>query len=121
LCLHATQSQIDPHPHGDPADLIRSKSYRKFFMHGTSQWLGLDVHDTGGWVGANSKPHLLIAGMVLTVEPGIYIVEAEDVEPRWWNIGVRIEDDVLVTQKGHRVLSQSIPKTIQEIEGLMQL
>jgi len=105
---------------GDPADLTRSKAYRKFFMHGTSHWLGLDVHDAGGWVGANSKPHILQAGMVLTVEPGIYISEAQDVEPRWWNIGVRIEDDVLVTQKGHRVLSQSIPKTIQEIEALMR-
>jgi Xaa-Pro aminopeptidase len=105
---------------GDPADLIRDKSYRKFFMHGTSHWLGLDVHDAGGRVDGNGKPHILKAGMVLTVEPGIYIIEAEDVEPRWWNIGVRIEDDVLVTRKGHRVLSQSIPKTIQEIEALMQ-
>ena len=105
---------------GDPDTLIQQKSYRKYFMHGTSHWLGLDVHDVGGWVGENGSPHQLKAGMVLTVEPGIYIVESEDVDPKWWNIGVRIEDDVLVTQKGHRVLSQSIPKTIQEIEALMQ-
>ncbi len=105
---------------GDPADLVRDKSYRKFFMHGTSHWLGLDVHDAGGRVAENGEPHLLKPGMVLTVEPGIYIIEAEQVEPRWWNIGVRIEDDVLVTQKGHRVLSQTIPKTIREIEALMQ-
>lgn len=105
---------------GDPADLIRNKSYRKFFMHGTSHWLGLDVHDAGGRLDENGNSHKLKAGMVLTVEPGIYIIEAEDVEPRWWNIGIRIEDDVLVTQKGHRVLSHSIPKTIQEIEALMR-
>jgi Xaa-Pro aminopeptidase len=105
---------------GDPTKLIQEKAYRKFFMHGTSHWLGLDVHDVGGWVADNGQPHQLAAGMVLTVEPGIYIAEADDVDPRWWNIGVRIEDDVLVTRKGHRVLSQSIPKTIQEIEALMQ-
>ncbi len=105
---------------GDPGDLIQEKAYRKFFMHGTSHWLGLDVHDVGGWVGDDGKAHPLKVGMVLTVEPGIYISESEDVDSKWWNIGVRIEDDVLVTRKGHRVLSQSIPKTIQEIEGLMQ-
>jgi len=105
---------------GDPTDLIQEKAYRKFFMHGTSHWLGLDVHDAGGWVGDDGKPHILKPGMVLTVEPGIYIIESEDVDQKWWNIGVRIEDDVLVTPKGHRVLSQSIPKTIQEIETLMQ-
>ncbi|NQV42134.1 MAG: aminopeptidase P N-terminal domain-containing protein [Candidatus Marinimicrobia bacterium] len=105
---------------GDPATLIQEKAYRKYFMHGSSHWLGLDVHDVGGWVGDNGAAHQLKVGMVLTVEPGIYIGESEDVDPKWWNIGVRIEDDVLVTQKGHRVLSQSIPKTIQEIEALMQ-
>ncbi len=105
---------------GDPIDLIQEKAYRQFFMHGTSHWLGLDVHDAGGWVGDDGKPHILKPGMVLTVEPGIYISESDDVDQKWWNIGVRIEDDVLVTPKGHRVLSQSIPKTIQEIEALMQ-
>jgi Xaa-Pro aminopeptidase len=105
---------------GVPADLIQAKAYRKFFMHGSSHWLGLDVHDVGGWLDTNGQTHQLKAGMVLTVEPGIYISESEDVDSKWWNIGVRIEDDVLVTQKGHRVLSQSIPKTIQEIETLMQ-
>jgi len=100
--------------------LIQTKAYRKFFMHGTSHWLGLDVHDAGGWLAENGKPHILKAGMVLTVEPGIYIKESEDVDPKWWNIGIRLEDDVLVTPKGHKVLSQNIPKTIDEIEGLMQ-
>ena len=105
---------------GDPINLIQEKSYRKFFMHGTSHWLGLDVHDAGGRLDDDGKAHQLKVGMVLTVEPGIYIGEPDDVDPKWWHIGVRIEDDVLVTQKGHRVLSQSIPKTIQEIEALMQ-
>ncbi len=105
---------------GDPDDLIRDKSYRKYFMHGTSHWLGLDVHDVGGRNDDEGQPINLKAGMVLTVEPGLYIIESEDVDQKWWNIGIRIEDDVLVTQRGHRVLSQSVPKTIQEIETLMQ-
>ncbi len=104
---------------GEPEDLIAEKAYRKFFMHGTSHWLGLDVHDAGGYTNAEGQPHILKVGMVLTVEPGIYIAELEDIDPKWWNIGVRIEDDVLVTTKGHQVLSASIPKTIRDIENLM--
>ncbi len=105
---------------GNTETLIKERAYRKFFMHGTSHWLGLDVHDAGGYVDADGEPHTLKAGMILTVEPGIYISESEDVNPKWWNIGIRIEDDVLVTAKGHRVLSASIPKTITQIEKLMQ-
>lgn len=105
---------------GELSKLVADEKYKKFFMHGTSHWLGLDVHDVGGRVDSEGKPHILQAGMVITVEPGIYISESEDVEPKWWNIGVRIEDDVLVTRKGYRVLSESLPKTIAEIEGLMQ-
>ena len=104
----------------DPDQAVRQKSYKKYFMHGTSHWLGLDVHDVGGRTMDNGTPLLLKPGMVLTVEPGIYISEADDVDSRWWNIGIRIEDDVLVTKQGHRVLSASIPKTITEIETLMQ-
>ena len=89
-------------------------------MHGTSHWLGLDVHDTGGHMNYDGSPHLLKQNMILTVEPGIYISQSEDVDHKWWNIGVRIEDDVLVTKKGYRVLSASIPKSIQAIEELMQ-
>ncbi len=105
---------------GEPEELIKEKKYRKFFMHGTSHWLGLDVHDAGGRYDASGTPYILKAGMVLTVEPGIYISQADDVDPKWWNIGIRIEDDVLVTEKGHRVLSASIPKTIAQIEAVMQ-
>lgn len=104
---------------GDLDVLLAERKYRKFFMHGTSHWLGLDVHDAGGYTKADGEPHTLQEGMVLTVEPGIYISEPEDLDPKWWNIGIRIEDDVLVTKKGYRVLSASIPKEITEIEALM--
>ena len=105
---------------GDPNILIKERGYRKFFMHGTSHWLGLDVHDAGGYVDMAGEPYVLKTGMVLTVEPGIYISESDDIDQKWWNIGIRIEDDVLVTEKGFHILSESIPKTIQEIEHLMQ-
>lgn len=105
---------------GEVTALIQDRSYRQFFKHGTSHWLGLDVHDAGGYLAGDGAPHKMKAGMVLTIEPGIYISESDEVDPKWWNIGIRIEDDVLVTPKGHRVLSQSIPKTITEIETLMR-
>jgi len=86
--------------------------YRKYFMHGTSHYLGLDVHD----IGLNGS---LSPGNVLTVEPGIYIPKGSDCDPKWWNIGVRIEDDILITEDGYEVLSDCVPKTISEIEYLM--
>lgn len=104
---------------GDIDALITEREYRKFFMHGTSHWLGLDVHDAGGYTNRDGEPHKLRPGMVLTVEPGIYISELEDVDPKWWNIGIRIEDDVLVTKDGHDILSKNIPKEISDIEALM--
>jgi len=85
---------------------------RRFFMHGTSHYLGLDVHDVGS--GGALRP-----GTVITVEPGIYIAAADDVDPKWWNIGVRIEDDVLVTEAGPRLLSGAAPRRIDEVEALM--
>ena len=100
---------------------IAADAYEPFFMHGTSHWLGLDVHDVGSYAepGRQGVSRILRPGMVLTVEPGIYIREGSSgVDPRWWNIGVRIEDDVLVTEDGHRLLSTS-PREIEEIEALM--
>lgn len=84
----------------------------KYFMHGTSHYLGLDVHDAGIYTP-------LEEGVVITVEPGIYISEGSDCDPKWWNIGVRIEDDILVTKDGPENLSVSSPRTIEEIEKLM--
>lgn len=85
---------------------------KKYFLHGTSHYLGLDVHDPGLY-GA------LQAGQVITVEPGIYIPEGSDCDPKWWNIGVRIEDDILITPNGHENLSACVPRTIAEIERIM--
>lgn len=85
----------------------------RFFPHGTSHYIGLEVHDVG-----THGP--LEPGQVITVEPGLYIPPAEDLDPKWWNIGVRIEDDVLVTEDGHEVLSAEAPKSVEEIEGAMQ-
>ncbi|MFQ5336007.1 MAG: aminopeptidase P N-terminal domain-containing protein, partial [Flavobacteriales bacterium] len=94
--------------------IIHSKSeYHKYFMHGTSHYLGLDVHDVGQF-------NYLMKGNVITVEPGIYIPEGSDCDQRWWNIGVRIEDDVLITGGEPEVLSSSAPKEITAVEELMR-
>jgi Xaa-Pro aminopeptidase len=86
---------------------------RRFFMHGTSHYLGLDVHDVG-----NGGP--LVPGTVITVEPGIYIAAADDIDPKWWNIGVRIEDDILITDGDPVLLSHGVPRQIDEVESLMR-
>ncbi|NVD74126.1 aminopeptidase P N-terminal domain-containing protein [Duganella sp. BJB1802] len=109
--------------HGGVADIVANKRYLQFYMHGTGHWLGMDVHDVGQYrdTAAEGKPsRALQAGMVLTVEPGIYVRPAEGVPEEYWNIGIRIEDDVLVTPGGHTILSAAAPKTVAEIEQLMQ-
>ncbi len=104
---------------GDVDELVRNESYKPFFMHKTGHWLGLDVHDVGAYK-LDGRWRRLEPGMVLTVEPGIYIAEGmEGVDPRWWGIGVRIEDDVLVTDDGHDVLTSAAVKTVDAIEALM--
>ncbi|RDE18181.1 Xaa-Pro aminopeptidase [Motiliproteus coralliicola] len=105
---------------GETDELIEQEAYKPFYMHRTSHWLGLDVHDVGEYKQqGESRP--LEAGMVLTIEPGLYIApDNETVEPRWRGIGIRIEDDVLVTDQGHEVLTESVPKSIDAIEQLMQ-
>ena len=96
---------------------IEERSYRRFYMHRTSHWLGLDVHDCGR-ASDESGPRALEPGMVLTVEPGLYVApDDETVEARWRGIGIRIEDDVLVTEDGHEVLSADIPKEVVEVEA----
>ncbi len=94
-----------------------SVEVRRYFNHGTSHSLGLDVHDWGDY--QPGKPLLLPVGFLLTVEPGVYIPANSPCDPKWWNIGVRIEDDVLITETGHRVLSLTAPRTVAEIEKFM--
>lgn len=101
---------------GDAKQIIQNKEYTKFYMHGSGHWLGLDVHDPSKYR-FNNKWRKFEPGMVLTVEPGIYIANTiTDIDVKWHGIGVRIEDDVLVTKKGHEVLSNGAPKTVDEIE-----
>ena len=100
-------------PHRIATKVIGDAGYGKYFMHGTSHHLGLDVHDVGGT--GELKP-----GMVITVEPGIYIPEGSAIDKKYWNIGVRIEDDVLITNDGCIVLSAKAPRAIDEIEMLMK-
>jgi Xaa-Pro aminopeptidase len=99
--------------------VIESGDYRKFYMHRTGHWLGMDVHDVGDYKreGAWRK---LETGMVLTVEPGCYIRPAEDVAEQFWNIGVRIEDDAVVTGNSCEIITAEVPKKIAEIETLMR-
>lgn len=107
---------------GDPAELAEGEEYKRFFMHQTSHWLGLDVHDAGEYRahGEEGAWHPLRAGMVLTVEPGLYIRDdAEDVPGELRGIAVRIEDDVLVTVDGHEVLTRDVPVDPDEIERLV--
>ncbi|MBT8470265.1 MAG: Xaa-Pro aminopeptidase [Deltaproteobacteria bacterium] len=102
---------------GDRDTLIEEKKQEPFYMHRTSHWLGMDVHDVGHYfVGGKQRP--LEPGFVLTVEPGIYVAtDAESVDERWRGIGVRIEDDVVVTKAGSEVLTHRIPKEIEEVEA----
>jgi Xaa-Pro aminopeptidase len=99
-----------------------SENVSKFFMHSTSHWLGLDVHDAGRYsTGGTRGDRVLQPGMVLTVEPGIYIAEGtEGVDAEYYNIGVRIEDDILVMETGHENLSKLAPREVRDIEKLMR-
>ncbi|WP_280539901.1 Xaa-Pro aminopeptidase [Chromohalobacter sp. 11-W] len=98
---------------------IADDSYRRFFLHATSHWLGLDVHDVGTYR-LDGEPRVLAPGMVLTVEPGLYIPDAEDIPEAYRGVGIRIEDDVAVTATGHEVLTADVPKEVAEIEALMR-
>jgi len=103
---------------GSTDEIIASGSYRRYYMHRTSHWLGMDVHDVGLYrQGAQSR--VLEAGMMLTVEPGLYIApDDEDAPERYRGIGIRIEDDVLVTAEGHEVITHATPKKVSEVEAL---
>ena len=104
---------------GKIASLIRDGAYKPFFMHRTGHWLGMDVHDVGDYK-VDGEWRVLEAGMVTTVEPGIYIPAGMPrVARKWWNIGVRIEDDALVTADGCEILTLAAPKKIADIEAIM--
>ncbi|MBI4701636.1 MAG: aminopeptidase P N-terminal domain-containing protein [Deltaproteobacteria bacterium] len=101
---------------GDPAELIAQESHKRYCPHRTSHWLGMDVHDAGSYF-EGGQSRALVPSMALTVEPGIYVSPADDLAPaEYRGIGVRIEDDVLVTASGHENLTQAIPKGVAEIE-----
>ncbi len=112
---------------GEVDELIEKQAHRQFYMHGLGHWLGLDVHDVGAYSldpesadkqKCRNRP--LEVGMVLTVEPGIYISETADVPAQYKGIGIRIEDNILITEYGNKVLTSAAPKEIDEIEALMQ-
>ena len=127
---------LDRNSHGSADDVLESAAYRRFYMHGTGHWLGLDVHDAGDYLAQEEaavlqpdglgqrvlrKPsRVLQPGMVLTIEPGLYVRPAPDVPERYWNTGIRIEDDALVTQQGCELLSRGVPVKAGEIEALMR-
>jgi Xaa-Pro aminopeptidase len=105
---------------GSVDGIVENGDYKRFYMHRTGHWLGMDVHDVGDYK-VDDVWRMLEPGMVLTVEPGLYIAEgSKDIDARWWNIGVRIEDDVLVTREGNEVLSKDVPKKIDDVEALMR-
>ena len=114
---------LDKGRFGTAEAVIAERAHQQFYMHGTGHWLGMDVHDVGAYrdLQAASKPSRpLVPGMAVTVEPGIYVRPAEGVPEEFWHIGIRIEDDVIVTDNGCQVLSSAAPKGVDEIETLMR-
>ena len=112
---------------GSLDNAIETGAYRRFYMHRTSHWLGMDVHDVGSYreiipnIGKEEKPwRILKAGMVLTIEPGLYVRPADDIDEKFWNIGIRIEDDAVLNDSGCELISRSVPVKADEIEALMK-
>ncbi|AYQ27805.1 MULTISPECIES: aminopeptidase P N-terminal domain-containing protein [unclassified Polaromonas] len=126
---------LDKKKHGKVDDVLESGAYRQFYMHRTGHWMGMDVHDCGDYTEPGSKPReekdalgqtvmrkpsrILRPGMVLTIEPGIYVRPGKNVPKEFWNIGIRIEDDALVTAKGCELTTRGVPVDGDEIERLM--
>ncbi len=127
---------LDTKKHGTVDDVLLSGAYRQFYMHRTGHWMGMDVHDCGDYTEPGSKPReekdalgkmvmkkpprILQPGMVLTIEPGIYVRPAKGVPKQFWNIGIRIEDDALITAKGCELMTRGVPVKADEIEALMR-
>ena len=127
---------LDRNTVGDVDAVIASTAYRQFYMHGTGHWLGRDVHDVGEYLALDEAPceqvngmgqkvvmkpsRVLAPGMVVTIEPGLYVRPAPGVPERYWNLGIRIEDDALVTERGCELMSRGVPVAADEIEALMR-
>jgi Xaa-Pro aminopeptidase len=114
---------LDKNKVGSLDDVIEKGAYRQFYMHRTGHWLGMDVHDVGEYRDLSSEERpwrKLQPGMMLTIEPGIYVRPAEGVPEQYWNIGIRIEDDALVTENGCDIITSATPKTVAEIEAVMK-
>ena len=127
---------LDRNALGDVDAVIASAAYRQFYMHGTGHWLGRDVHDVGEYLSLDEAPveqadwagqrvvmkpaRVLQPGMVLTLEPGLYVRPAPGVPERFWHIGIRIEDDAVVTDTGCELISRGVPVAAGEIEALMR-
>ena len=111
---------------GSLENAIETGAYRRFYMHRTSHWLGMDVHDVGSYrepitTPAEEKPwRILKSGMVITIEPGLYVRPADDVNEAFWNIGIRIEDDAVINDAGYELISRDVPVKADEIEALMK-
>ena len=105
---------------GSKDEVIENGSYRQFYMHRTGHWLGLDVHDAGDYKDKAGNWAILETGNTLTVEPGCYVRPADNVPEHFWNIGIRIEDDVLITKMGNEVLTKNAVKSVADIEYLMK-
>ena len=119
LTLGILQGDVKKSLTDNVQQLIKDEAYMPYFMHKTGHWLGLDVHDVGDYR-VNGQWRRLQAGMVLTVEPGVYISPSDTVDKKWWNIGIRIEDNVLITAEGNEVLTQALIKEVEDIEAWMQ-
>ena len=119
---------LNAHQHGSAQDIIANKAYAPFYMHRTSHWLGMDVHDCGSYTEPGAAPHpdgsrpsrILRPGMCLTIEPGLYIRPAEGVPAHFHHIGIRIEDDAVVTATGCELLTRDVPVEVDAIEALMR-
>lgn len=126
---------LDKSKCGSVDDVVANAAYRRFYMHGTGHWLGMDVHDVGDVLSRDEAPvdqpdgmggrvvkhpsRVLQPGMVLTIEPGIYVRPSEGVPERYWNIGIRIEDDAVITANGCKLISRGVPVAAGAIEALM--
>ena len=112
---------------GSLENAIETGAYRRFYMHRTSHWLGMDVHDVGSYREPTEGPpkedkpwRILKSGMVITIEPGLYIRPADDIDEAFWNIGIRIEDDAVINSSGCELISRGVPVKADEIEALMK-